>query len=171
MRVRGLKELIFVFKKMEPQSMGNMGGMGGGNGGSKKGLVIGVVVVVLVLLGWMLFKGDKMPSENGTPTNVVVEDSEIQPKAGEIAVDGKLGCTPLKSGAAPTADECVLGLMGADGKFYALDTSKIETAGSGINAESDIIVVGVLTAVDADSEEAGIFKYDGVMAVRVMAAK
>lgn len=149
--------------------MGNMGG--GENGGGKSKLVWAVVVIVVVLVGWMLFKGDTAPVAGTPGENTEVTESAAQPRAGETAVTGKLACTPLKSGAAPKADECVLGLNGSDGKFYALDTSKVESAESGINAESDITVVGVFTAVDADSEEAGIFKYDGVMAVRVMMAK
>lgn len=154
--------------------MGNMGmsSPASSNGGGK-GKTIGIVVavVVLVLVGWMLFKGEGANTNDGGTVVTEVESSAIEPKAGEIVVEGKFGCTPLKSGATPTASECVLGLMGSDGKFYALDTSKVESMDSDINQESTLQVVGVLTPVDTDSEEAGIFKYDGVMAVRVMASK
>ena len=134
----------------------------------KNKIVLGVVLIVVVALGLVLFGGDKAPKTEGGVVGEVTETTNVEPKTGEIAVTGKLGCTPLKSGAQPSADQCVLGLVGSDGKFYALETSKIEMAESGIEPNSTIKVVGVYTKIDAASEEAGVFKYGGVVAVRLM---
>ncbi len=137
----------------------------------KNKVVLGVIVVVLVVLGVTLFGGDKEEVENVNTggNNEQSEEVSVKPRSGEVLVTGKFGCTPLKSGATPTAAQCVLGLMGDDGKFYALDTSNIESAASNIDGNSSLKIVGVYTAINTSSEEAGVFKYDGVIAVRVMA--
>lgn len=145
--------------------------MGGNAGGAwyKNKMVMGIAVVVLIVLGFVLFSGgDKAPVKEGGVVSEVPKDTVVEPKSGEVVVTGKLGCTPLKSGATPSKDECVLGLVGNDAKFYALDYSKIETAEKGIETSEMVKAVGVFTKVDASSEEAGIFKYDGVMAVRLL---
>ncbi len=134
----------------------------------KNKMVLGVVLIVVVALGLVLFGGDKAPKTEGGVVGEVTETTNVEPKSGEIAVVGKLGCTPLKSGAQPTNEQCVLGLVGSDGKFYALEYSKLEMAESGIEPNSVVKVVGTYTKVDASSEEATVFKYDGVMAIRLM---
>jgi hypothetical protein len=156
---------------MQPENMG-MNGMSGGAWYKNKA-VLGILVVIIVIGGFFLFKGgsDSMGGENTGGSSVVVDNADsidTAPKSGEVALMGKFGCTPLKSGATPTQAECVLGLMGDDGKFYALDTSKVEQLDANVGPESGLKVVGVMTPVDANSEEAGIFKYDGVVAVRLL---
>ena len=145
--------------------------MGGGSPWYKNKAVIGVIVVVVIVLGFLLFRGggDSEGAYVGNEDNASdTQTMSTEPKAGEIAVVGKLACTPLKSGGTPTQEECVLGLMGNDGKFYAIDTSKVESADKNIGPSSDVKIVGTYTAVAPNSEEAGIFRYDGVMAVRLM---
>ncbi|MEK7194178.1 MAG: hypothetical protein AAB660_00620 [Patescibacteria group bacterium] len=150
---------------MEPNNMGETDGAW-----YKNKLVVGVIVVVVILVGFLLFRGggNKTTTEIVTDENKAEVVSKAEPKAGEIAVVGKLGCTPLKSGATPTKDECILGLVGDDGKFYAFDTSKIEAADNGIVTDSSIRVIGIFSPVDLASDESGSFKYDGVMMVRLM---
>lgn len=138
----------------------------------KNKVVIGVIVVILVVLGITLFGGDKVSNVDNMADNNSGEKQEVSLdlKSGEIAVVGKFGCTPLKSGKTPTKEECVLGLVGDDGKFYSLNTSKVESIGNGVQSAEKIKVIGTYTATNASSEEATVFKYDGVMAVRVMSA-
>lgn len=131
--------------------------------------ITGLVVLVLIIGGFMFFNGDA--NNDGEVTGVPPKEISLtDPKDGEIAVMGKLECVPLKSGVAPSGDNCVIGLHGDDGKFYAMDNSKVEIIGKGLNPEAPVRIVGKYTAVDNSSEEAGIFAYDGVMATRVMQA-
>lgn len=142
--------------------------MMGGSAWYKSKLVWLVVVVVVVVAGWAIVRGNKASAPTNEGTNNQQATVDTSPKAGEVAVVGKLGCMPLRSGKAPVGDECVLGLAGSDGKFYALNTSKIEAAGKGIEPNSTLKVVGTFTPIDTKSEEAGVYKYDGVLAVRIM---
>jgi hypothetical protein len=141
--------------------------MGGGSAWYKNKMVLAALALIVIVAGYAVFRG------NGASNGGDVEDEKTevtaQPKSGEIAVVGKLACTPLKSGRTPSASECVLGLQGNDGKFYALDTSKVESAEKDIQPTSVIKVIGKYTPANTASEEAGIFRYDGVMAVRVIA--
>lgn len=132
---------------------------------SKK-IVIGLLVIAVAAGGYVLFK-DK---ENGNIGGAVVgpEPKYTDPKDGEIAVEGKLGCLPLKSGEAPSDDQCIIGLVGNDGKYYAIDTSKVEIIEKGIGIDTTVRLVGKYAKADTGSEEAGIFSYDGVLTVRVM---
>jgi hypothetical protein len=136
-----------------------------------KNIIIGIVVIVLVALGFMLFKGGNGEEVGGAITSPEQEVKYTDPHEGETATEGRLACTPLKSGEATSPENCVIGLQGADGKFYALDTSTVEIISKGINPDTDVRAVGKLTNVDRGSEEAGIFVYDGVIKVRVLQAK
>lgn len=146
---------------MEPEMMG-------GSAWYKSKLVWLVVVVVVVVGAWAVVRGNHAGAPANEETNNQQATVDTNPKAGEVAIVGKLGCMPLKSGKAPVGDECVLGLAGSDGMFYALNTSQIEAAGKGIEPNSTLKIVGKFTPVDTKSEEAGVYKYDGVIAVRVM---
>ncbi|MBX4195671.1 hypothetical protein KW796_01790 [Candidatus Parcubacteria bacterium] len=132
----------------------------------KKGWFIGLVVLVVLVGGWMLMRGDG--EDDGAPNNVTEEVPYTDPKGDEISVLGKLDCLPLQSGKVPTGDECIIGLKGSDGKFYALDTSKVEVIEKGIGLDTNVRVVGKFTGADQNSEEAKIYKYEGVLAARVL---
>lgn len=134
----------------------------------KNKIVAGVIVLIVVVGGWMFLKGDKNEEPVGGAVVGTEEPKYTDPKDGEVALVGKLGCLPLKSGATPSGDDCIIGLLGADGKFYALDTAKVEVIEKGINLDTDVTLVGVYAKADANNEESGIFKYDGVLSVRVM---
>lgn len=138
-----------------------------------KNIIIGIVVVVLVGAGIWLFKGNGTGGEKigGAVTSPEQEVKYTDPHDGETAIEGKLACTPLKSGAAVSPENCVIGLAGTDGKFYALDTSTIEIISKGISPDTEVRAVGKLTKVATGSEEAGIFAYDGVIKARVLQAK
>lgn len=134
--------------------------MGGSAWYKDKKILAGIALVVIVA-GALLFMGG---NGNGNGGEAEVDE----PRSGEVAVTGKLGCTPLRSGATPTAAECVLGLQGDDGKFYALDTSKVESTDTGIEPDSEIRIVGTYAPANTSSQEASVFRYDGVLTVRVL---
>jgi hypothetical protein len=132
-------------------------------------IIIGVVAVIVIGGAWyFMSRGDEQIG--GAVTSPEQETKYTDPQSGEVALEGKLACTPLKSGEAVDADECVIGLQGNDGKFYALDTSAIEIISKGIDTNTNVRAVGSLTKVDSGSEEAGIFAYDGVIKARVLQA-
>lgn len=135
-----------------------------------KNIIIGVVAIVVIVGGaWYLMSRDGSDI-GGAVTTPADETKYTDPQEGEVALTGTLACTPLKSGEPVAAEECVIGLQGSDGKFYALDTSKIEIISKGIDPDTSVRAVGTLTNVDRDSEEAGIFAYDGVIKARVLQA-
>lgn len=134
-----------------------------------------VVVIVVVLVGLYMLMGGS--SSNNAPSNTNTnttgqntQQTDATPQAGEVAVDGRFNCLPLKGGKTPTADNCVLGIQGDDGKFYALDTSKIQSTDPNISAQGKVHAVGTLTPASSNAE-AGNLMYDGVLAVRVMQAR
>lgn len=132
---------------------------------SKK-IVIGLLVIIVAAGGYVLLKDKNDGQIGGAVTGE--EKRYTDPQNGEIAVEGKLGCLPLKNGETPSGDTCIVGLVGNDGKYYALDTSKVEIIEKGIDIDTTVRLVGKYTKADTSSEEAGIFSYDGVLAVRVM---
>ena len=133
--------------------------------------IIGVVVVLVLIIGGLMYFNRGDSDYAGEATGVAPkETSASDPREGEKAFVGKLECVPLKTGATPSGDNCVIGLHGDDGKFYAMDNSKVEIIGKGLNPEGKVRIVGKYTATDSASEEAGIFAYDGVIATRVMQA-
>ncbi len=151
-----------------------MNNMGGSRPWYKSGVVWVIIVVIVLVAGYFLFHGGNSSSTSNTNTNTSQTSGNTQtvsttPQAGEVSVVGKLACTPLKSGATPTADQCLLGLQGNDGKFYALDTTKVASTDNNITPDSTVVAVGTFTASDPNNTESGIYKYDGVLAVRVMA--
>lgn len=134
----------------------------------KNKFVAGLIVLIVVVGGWMLLKGGNTEEPVGGAFVGTEEPKFTDPKENEIAVVGKFGCLPLKDGSTPEGDECIIGLLGDDSKFYAIDNSKVEVIEKGINLETSVRLVGVFAKTDTSSEEAGIFKYDGVLSVRVM---
>lgn len=133
---------------------------------SKK-IAILLVIIAVAVGGYYLFK-DRDNGQIGGAYTGGVEPKYTDPKEGEIAVEGKLGCLPLKSGETPSGDTCIVGLVGNDAKYYALDTSKVEIIEKGIDIDTTVRLVGKFTKADTGNEEAGIFTYDGVLSVRVM---
>lgn len=134
----------------------------------KNKIVAGLIILVVLIGGWMLLKGGESQEPIGGAFTGTEEPKFTDPRSDEVAIVGKLGCLPLKSGAAPAGDTCIIGLLGDDAKFYALNTSKVEVIEKGINLETPVRLVGSLAKANTSNEEAGIFKYDGVLSVRVM---
>lgn len=129
-------------------------------------------VVVVVVVGWAVWHYSGSAPSTDTGTNTQTEQPavvDLNPKSGEIAVTGKLDCLPLKSGATPTSDNCIIGVKGDDGKIYALNTGSIESFDKGITQESSVKAIGAYAPADQTSDVAKIYKFDGVLTVRVLA--
>lgn len=125
-----------------------------------------MIAVVLLLGGFLLFKGRDAGKIGGSVTSGELKRTD--PRSGEIVVEGKLGCLPLKSGETPSGDTCIVGLVGNDNKYYAIDTANVEVLEKGIDIDTTVRIIGKYVEADTDNAEAGIFTYDGVITVRVM---
>lgn len=95
----------------------------------KKNAIWLVVLLVLAVFGFLLFKGwDRIVNERVD---------------GMTTITGNFSCLPLKVGAeAPEA--CTLGVRSRDGLHYALDISHIQDANTDLKAEDTIAVTGTL---------------------------
>jgi hypothetical protein len=133
-----------------------------------RNLTIALAAVVIVGGGYFLYK-------NGTPdlaTNSVSDTAAVvnfEVRTGEVAVTGFFDCTPLKSGEPIKEGECVMGLKGDDGKFYALNTLNMEDARDNKTSNlTRVRAVGSFTPADTTNKEVGNYKYDGVLTVRTI---
>ncbi|HRH25601.1 MAG TPA: hypothetical protein PLD99_01440 [Parcubacteria group bacterium] len=131
-----------------------------------RNLAIAVVAIALIGGGYLLKNSDAPKVVTNTDANLALVSFE--PRTGEIDATGVLDCTPHKSGKPVAEGECVMGLKADDGKFYSLDTSKMEDA-KGSNLEK-VRVLGTFVATDAENPEVGDYAYDGVITVRAIEA-
>lgn len=142
---------------------GNMGG-GDMNGGEKshKNIIIGLVLVVVLAGIYFYIQRPASTDTTGAENAAAVIASDIMP--GEVEVVGSLACTPLINGETLDEGECVMGIQGDDGMFYALDTMELEVV-EDTNLDGKVRVVGNYSP-RADSEETGMYDYVGVIKVR-----
>lgn len=116
-------------------------------------LAVGLLVILLIA-GLVGFGGDDTDNE----------DSQVaQLQAGPVEVMGTIACLPYVSG--DEDQECVKGLLGDDGRNYALNTIGIKGAERNIGQGTEVVVKGTYQPANTDSEEVGIFKYEGVIVV------
>ena len=88
-----------------------------------------VVFIILILFGFLLFKGwDKIVNEEIDKTSTIT---------------GNFSCLPLKTGTQDPTN-CTLGVRSRDGSYYALDISRIQDANTDLKAEDTIAVTGFL---------------------------
>lgn len=132
-----------------------------------RNLAIAVVAITLIGGGYLL-KNNSVPQVATTPSDTNLALVSFEARTGEIDATGTLDCTPHKSGKPVAEGECVMGLKADDGKFYSLDTSKMEDA-KGSTLEK-VRVLGMLVLTDAENEEVGDYAYDGVITVRAIEA-
>ncbi len=119
----------------------------------RKNAVWIIVLLALVVLGFILFRGwDK-----------VVND-EIDDMA---TITGSFSCLPLK--VPDTKAECNLGVKSKDGLFYALDISRIQDANTDLKVEDTIAVTGRLRLVsEKPAPEWEDFNVAGVIMVNTL---
>ncbi len=132
-----------------------------------KGLAIAVVAIALIGGGYLL-KNGAQPQIAATTGEANVALVSFEARTGEIDATGVLDCTPHKSGKPVAEGECVMGLKADDGKFYSLDTSRMEDA-KGENL-SKVRVIGTFVPTDEANPEVGDFSYAGVITVRAIEA-
>ncbi len=132
-----------------------------------RNLAIAVVAIALIGGGYLL-TNDAKPQVANTNADANLALVTFEARTGEIDATGTLDCTPHKSGKPVAEGECVMGLRADDGKFYSLDTSKMEDAKGETLAK--VRVLGTFVATDAENPEVGDYAYDGVITVRAIEA-
>lgn len=119
-----------------------------------KNIVWAVLVLVVIIGGYYMFKGtndsagDKMMSDVSVP-------------AGEISVNGVIACLPYK--AATAGQGCVKSVKGDDGKVYALNSLKVNNAEMEMDEGTKVTAVGAFQPADASNSDSSVFSYDGVL--------
>lgn len=113
-----------------------------------------VVLAALAVFGFLLFKGwDK------------VVNQEIDGKMETIT--GSFSCLPVKAGA--EGEDCVLGIKGRDGSYYALDISRIQDANTDLKVEDTIAVTGFIKPEDEiTNSEWSAFSVMGIIQVNTL---
>jgi hypothetical protein len=94
----------------------------------RRAIIISSIAAVLIF-GFLVYKGWGRAVNNEIDRTVIIT--------------GSFTCLPLKSGEAPPAG-CVLGVKSGDGKYYALDISRIQDANTDLKADDTIAVTGRL---------------------------
>jgi hypothetical protein len=99
------------------------------SGVNRRRAIILSVVVALLIVGFLMYKGvDK------------VVNNEIDQS---VIVTGSFSCLPSKNANDPERG-CVLGVKSRDGVYYALDISRIQDANTDLKADDTIAVTGFL---------------------------
>lgn len=133
-------------------------------------IITWVVVLAVIGAGIWYWAGHKGNDDQGGALQAGQQEAKYtDPKDGEVAVVGTWECLPLASGEEVTKENCLLGVKGDDGKFYALDTSKVEIIGKDVDKASKVRIVGTSSS-GSSSDLSGVFKYEAIVAVRVLQA-
>ncbi len=121
----------------------------------KKNAIWMIVLIALLVFGFMLFKGwDKVLNEGID---------------GMVTVTGNFSCLPLADSSASPEEVCTLGVRSSEGKYYALDVSRIQDANTDLKAEDNIAVTGTLRPEgDIAGSEWSIYEIDGIIQVNTL---
>lgn len=124
----------------------------------QRNLVAIVVIAVLVIFGYLFFKGF------GQAVN-----DEI---GGMTTITGHFSCLPLKE-PAQDVNDCSLGIRSRDGSYYALNVSRVQDANIDLKAEDTIAVTGVIEPLESIDEPrwseydiAGVIKVNTLLRTR-----
>ncbi len=119
----------------------------------RRAIIISAVAAVLIF-GFLLYKGWGNVLNNEIDRTVIIT--------------GSFTCLPLKSGEAPPRG-CILGVKSRDGKYYALDISRIQDANTDLKAEDTIAVTGRLRPEDeVDDSDWAEFDIENIIMVNTL---
>lgn len=114
-----------------------------------------IVLLALVVLGAILFKGwDKVVNDE-------IDDM--------VTITGSFSCLPMKTVEPAEEAACTLGVKSKDGLFYALDISRIQDANTDLKVEDTIAVTGRMRLVsEKPAPEWEDFNVAGVIMVNTL---
>jgi|GEM_PF-1527852 len=121
----------------------------------KRNLVWVVVVVALVAFGYLLLNGwDKIVNEKVDSMTTIT---------------GNFNCLPFKKEIEISETGCVLGVKDREGKYFALDISRIQDANTDLKLDDTIAVTGVLRPQsEVPGTEWEIFDVAGIIKVNTL---
>jgi hypothetical protein len=125
----------------------------------KNKITLAVALLIVLVVGGIIVS--KTRNGEGASRMQVAEESQLQ--AGPVEVRGTVECLPYMRGGAD--QECVNGLLGEDGNFYALSFASPRGVDRNIGRGSEVLVKGTYAPADTSSEESGVFRYEGVITV------
>jgi hypothetical protein len=119
----------------------------------RRNIVWLVVLLAAVIFGFLLFNGwDKIVNEKVDSMTTIT---------------GNFNCLPIKPEVTETG--CVLGVKAGDGKYYALDISRIQDANTDLKVDDTIAVTGTLQPASAvPGTEWDIFEVNGIINVNTL---
>ena len=131
---------------------------------SRNIIVSVIILIVMVIVGWFVLTRD-------VPENVLDAGNEgVTTPPERITIEGQYECLPHRDTSGPQTLECATGLLGEDGKHYALSFMALETGiptdlaiGSRIRIEGPILPAA---ALNQDITERYVF--DGLITVTTL---
>ncbi|MDB5254326.1 MAG: hypothetical protein JWL80_392 [Parcubacteria group bacterium] len=115
----------------------------------EKKIIYGVIVLVVILIGFLLFRNKKVPQIN------TINPSVMQLGEGQVRVFGHFSCLPLKSGG-DSQTNCIIGLKTHEGVYYGIDISKAKAADPNITPQTSVGLTG--TFAEAKKVNDGTYK-------------
>lgn len=121
----------------------------------KKNIVWVVVVVALAVFAYLMVNGwDKVVNEKVDKMTTIT---------------GNFNCLPFKKNIEISETGCVLGIKDREGKFFALDISRIQDANTDLKVDDTIAVTGVLRPEnEVPGTEWEIFEVSGIVKVNTL---
>ncbi|MFH1473069.1 MAG: hypothetical protein ABIF06_01490 [bacterium] len=111
-----------------------------------------VVVLVIIVFGFLLFKGW------GSIINKGIDEM--------TTVTGNFSCLPLVSGEPVGEEDCNLGLRSRDGSYFALDVTRVQDANTDLKAEDTIAATGIMIpASEAPTSDWAMYDIKGIIQV------
>jgi hypothetical protein len=131
-----------------------------------KNLFVGLLIVLALVGGAYVIKRTSTSSNARTVDTTDTVLAEPTPK--ESVIVGKLNCLPFKNHEPVTDANCVMGLIGDDGKAYSLDTTKLTIISKTLQVQDRVRAVGVLSAPNSSTDEGTAFAINGVLQARAI---
>lgn len=113
-----------------------------------------LVLALLLVGGFFLFKGED--SDADEEDNTVVE---VQ--AGEVEIKGEIACLYYEN--ATAGQGCVKALKGDDGKMYALNSLAVRGAENEMAVGTKVTAVGKLEKANTSVNDSSVFTYDALL--------
>jgi hypothetical protein len=119
------------------------------------------LILVIAIGGFFLFGGSDDSSDTA--------NQNLNLGEGQIAVKGEIACLPYRS--ATPGQGCVKGIMGDDGKVYALNSIAVRNIENSMEEGTEVTAIGTFEPANTTVDDSSVFRYDGVLVVSSLQEK
>ena len=127
-----------------------------------KTILIALLALLLIGVGVFLFKGGSDSDESSNND----DSSAVTVEKGETEVTGTIACLPYRI--TIVGQECVKGVKGDDGKMYALNSISVNAIENTMSEGMKVVAIGVFQPANREVDDSSVFKYDGVLVIRIL---